>query len=247
MPTRLTTPSLSTPDNLFRWGDNRDMPDTASEEHPDKPLHVVAIGASAGGLDALEKLFASLPADSGAAFVVIQHLSPDHKSMMASLLARHTRMPVVVVEENLPIAPNQVFLIPPGSIMHMDNRHLRLTPKSPRTLTLPIDVFFTSMAEQCADRGIAADASAAVAALADMGVVADHAAFNEVCSGGCFGRLDDFADPGDTGLGAAGMVEKEFVPHRHGAQEIARLIVANPVPARLAELFQTLDREFVGL
>ena len=154
MSTRPTTPSLSTPDNPFRWGDNRDMPDTASQEHPDKPLHVVAIGASAGGLDALEKLFASLPADSGAAFVVIQHLSPDHKSMMASLLARHTRMPVVVVEENLPIAPNQVFLIPPGSIMHMDGRLLRLTPKNPRTLTLPIDVFFQSLATHHGDHAV---------------------------------------------------------------------------------------------
>ena len=154
MSTRPTTPRLSTPDNPFRWGDNRDMPDTASQEHPDKPLHVVAIGASAGGLDALEKLFASLPADSGAAFVVIQHLSPDHKSMMASLLARHTRMPVVVVEENLPIAPNQVFLIPPGSIMHMDGRLLRLTPKNPRTLTLPIDVFFQSLATHHGDHAV---------------------------------------------------------------------------------------------
>ncbi|MBY0463641.1 MAG: PAS domain-containing protein [Burkholderiales bacterium] len=109
-------------------------------------LYVVAIGASAGGLDALEKLFASLPADTGAAFVVIQHLSPDHKSMMASLLARHTSMPVVMVEENMPIQGNKVFLIPPGSIMHTDGSLLRLTPKSPRTLTLPIDVFFQSLA-----------------------------------------------------------------------------------------------------
>jgi len=120
----------------------------------DHALYVVAIGASAGGLDALEKLFASLPADCGAAFVVIQHLSPDHKSMMASLLARHTRMPVVMVEEDMPIAPNQVFLIPPGSIMHMDGRLLRLKPKNPRTLTLPIDVFFQSLATHHGERAV---------------------------------------------------------------------------------------------
>ncbi|MDP2092609.1 MAG: CheR family methyltransferase [Hydrogenophaga sp.] len=154
MPTRLTPFSLSPPAHPFQWEDNRDMPDSAPDEHLDKPLHVVAIGASAGGLDALEKLFASLPADSGAAFVVIQHLSPDHKSMMASLLARRTRMPVVVVEENLPIAANQVFLIPPGSIMHMDGRLLRLTPKNPRTLTLPIDVFFQSLATHHGDHAV---------------------------------------------------------------------------------------------
>lgn len=117
-----------------------------------QPLYVVAIGASAGGLDALEKLFASLPADCGAAFVVIQHLSPDHKSMMASLLARHTRMPVLMVEEDMLIVPNQVFLIPPGSIMHMDGSLLRLTPKNPRSLTLPIDVFFQSLATHHGER-----------------------------------------------------------------------------------------------
>jgi two-component system CheB/CheR fusion protein len=115
---------------------------------------VVAIGASAGGLDALEKLFASLPADTGAAFVVIQHLSPDHKSMMASLLARHTSMPVEMVEENMPIQGNKVFLIPPGSIMHTDGSLLRLTPKSPRTLTLPIDVFFQSLATHHGDHAV---------------------------------------------------------------------------------------------
>jgi len=117
--------------------------------------YVVAIGASAGGLDALEKLFAALPADCGASFVVIQHLSPDHKSMMASLLARHTRMPVIMVEDDMPIEANQVYLIPPGAIMHLDGRHLRLTPKSPRALTLPIDVFFQSLASHYGDQSVA--------------------------------------------------------------------------------------------
>lgn len=116
--------------------------------------HIVAIGASAGGLEALEKLFDNLATDSGAAFVVIQHLSPDHKSMMANLLARHTRMPVVMVEQDMPIEPNSVYLIPPGAIMHMSEGHLRLTPKAPRTLTLPIDVFFKSMAAQYGDRSV---------------------------------------------------------------------------------------------
>lgn len=64
---------------------------------------IVAIGASAGGLDALERLFDSLNCDTGATFVVIQHLSPDHKSMMANLLSRHTQMPVVMVEQDMPI------------------------------------------------------------------------------------------------------------------------------------------------
>ncbi|GAB4214756.1 MAG: chemotaxis protein CheB [Rhodoferax sp.] len=116
--------------------------------------HVVAVGASAGGLEALEKLFDGLPADSGATFVVIQHLSPDHKSMMANLLSRHTSMPVVMVEQDMAIEPNRVYLIPPGSIMHMGAGTLTLTPKNPRSLTLPIDVFFKSMAEHYGARSV---------------------------------------------------------------------------------------------
>lgn len=112
------------------------------------PLYIVAVGASAGGLDALEKLFAGLPVDSGAAYVVIQHLSPDHKSMMTTLLSRHTAMPVILVEDDMPIEPDRVYLIPPGAIMHMQGRHLRLTPKTGRSLVLPIDVFLQSLAKQ---------------------------------------------------------------------------------------------------
>lgn len=123
--------------------------------HTTKPEYVVAIGASAGGLDALEKLFSPLPADSGAAFVVIQHLSPDHKSMMDSLLARHTSMPVVTITNGMEIQANHVYLIPPGSMMHLDGLHFRLTPKHPRALNLPIDVFFQSLASQFKEKSVA--------------------------------------------------------------------------------------------
>ena len=109
--------------------------------------YVICIGASAGGLDALEKFFSACPADLGAAFVVVQHLSPDHKSMMSNLLARHTEMPVIIVEDDMPLQANQVYLIPPGAIMHASPGHLHLTPKNPRGLTLPIDIFLTSLAD----------------------------------------------------------------------------------------------------
>jgi two-component system CheB/CheR fusion protein len=118
------------------------------------PGYVVCIGASAGGLDALEKFFQACPDDTGAAFVVIQHLSPDHKSMMNNLLARHTGMPVVMVEDDMPVEANQVYLIPPGAVMHVRGDHLHLTPKNPRGLTLPIDIFITSLAEAFGQRAI---------------------------------------------------------------------------------------------
>ena len=121
------------------------------------PFHgfVVGIGASAGGLDALERLFQAMPADTGAAFVVVQHLSPDHKSMMDNLLGRYTAMPVRVVEHDMPLAPNAVFLIPPAKLLRLQGDRLQLSPKPERGLVLPIDVFFASLTEQCADRALA--------------------------------------------------------------------------------------------
>jgi two-component system CheB/CheR fusion protein len=115
---------------------------------------IVAIGASAGGLDALERLFGALPCDTGAAFVVIQHLSPDHKSMMDNLLARYTRMPVQVAVHDQALAPDTVFLIPPGKTMRLAGSRLQLDPKPPHGLSLPIDIFFTSLAEEARDRAI---------------------------------------------------------------------------------------------
>ena len=116
--------------------------------------YVVGIGASAGGLDALERFFHATPADSGAAFVVIQHLSPDHKSMMVNLLSRHTKMPVVTVEDAMSIEPNRVHLIPPGSLMTIAVGQLRLSPKNPRGLSLPIDLFFNSLASEYGNHAV---------------------------------------------------------------------------------------------
>ncbi len=108
--------------------------------------HVVGIGASAGGLEALEQFFGQCPADTGAAFVVVQHLSPDHKSMMGNLLARHTDMPIQVAEDGTRIAADHVYLIPPGNILTLEKDRLRLRPKRGPGLTLPIDLFLTSLA-----------------------------------------------------------------------------------------------------
>ncbi len=115
---------------------------------------VIGIGASAGGLDALERLFQNLPLDTGAAFVVVQHLSPDHKSMMAQLLARHTQMPVVLVEDAMELVADRVHLIPPGSMLTVSDGQLHLAPKNPQLLSLPIDLFLTSLAKTYGSRAI---------------------------------------------------------------------------------------------
>ncbi len=111
--------------------------------------YVVGIGSSAGGLDALEKFFRKMPADSGMAFVLLQHLSPDYKSMMVELLSKHTRMQVVHAQDGLVVKPNTVYTIPPKTFLQMSDGKLVLSERvNVHTLNLPIDVFFRSLAEE---------------------------------------------------------------------------------------------------
>jgi len=88
---------------------------------------VAGIGASAGGLDAFKKFFAAMPPDSGIAFVLVPHLDPAHESLMVELLARHTTMPVVEAENNMPVEANHVYIIPPNKYMTIQGGVLRLT------------------------------------------------------------------------------------------------------------------------
>jgi two-component system CheB/CheR fusion protein len=119
-------------------------------------FHIVAIGASAGGLESLERLFAQLPDDTGMAFVVLQHLSPDFKSLMDELLGRRTKMAIRQAEHDLPVEPNTVYLLPPMKEMIIRQRRLLLNDKDPRLgLTLPIDLFFRSLAHDVGDRAVA--------------------------------------------------------------------------------------------
>lgn len=115
------------------------------------PVRVVAIGASAGGLEPYEKFFDAMPANSGLAFVVIQHLSPDFRSMMDELLARHTSMAIHRVEDGMEIEPNAIYLNAPRSMMvFKDNKLALLEPAKMESLSLPVNMFFESMAK---DRG----------------------------------------------------------------------------------------------
>ncbi|MGE3777215.1 MAG: chemotaxis protein CheB [Pirellulaceae bacterium] len=120
------------------------------------PSHVVGIGASAGGLEALERLFSRMPPDTDMAFVVVQHLSPDFKSLMDELLARWTKMPIFAAEDGMPVWANTIYLMPPGKEMIISDGKLLLTDKGPPDeLTLPIDQFFRSLARDRGDAAIA--------------------------------------------------------------------------------------------
>ncbi len=118
-------------------------------------MYIVGIGASAGGLEALERFFGSMPLGDRAAFVVIQHLSPDFKSLMGEILARQTQMPVNRVEDGMEILPGNIYLIPPKKEMTIADGHLRLTDREPaRTMEMPIDIFFRSLAADVGDHAI---------------------------------------------------------------------------------------------
>jgi two-component system CheB/CheR fusion protein len=120
------------------------------------PRYVVGIGASAGGLDPLERFFDHLPHDTGMAFVVVQHLSPDFKSLMGELLARHTAMPIHLVEDGMVVEADHVYLIPAKKDMIISGGRLLLSESDrQQELTLPIDVFFRSLAQDCGPRAVA--------------------------------------------------------------------------------------------
>jgi two-component system CheB/CheR fusion protein len=121
----------------------------ASAPLPDPSFPVVGIGASAGGLAAFEAFFGGMPADSepGMAFVLVQHLAPDHKSMLTELIRRSTRMQVFEVEDGMKVRPNCVYIIPPNVDMAFLSGVLHLlVPAAPRGQRLPIDFFFRSLA-----------------------------------------------------------------------------------------------------
>lgn len=139
-------PSLATP-----------APRAPATPEPPPAFPIVGIGASAGGLAAFEAFFSGMPADKdpGMAFVLIQHLAPDHKSILADLIRRYTRMQVFEVEDGMPVKINCAYIIPPNHDMAFLNGSLQLLePSAPRGQRLPIDFFFSSLAQDQRERAI---------------------------------------------------------------------------------------------
>src|SRR5512139_3093483 len=127
---------------------NKPRPRKAAKDASSGGFPIVGIGASAGGLEAIEQFLKHVPEDSGMAFVIVQHLDPTHKGIMVEILQRVTGMKVMQVKDRQKVQPDCVYVIPPNknmSILH-DVLHL-LAPTAPRGLRLPIDFFFRSLAE----------------------------------------------------------------------------------------------------
>jgi two-component system CheB/CheR fusion protein len=116
---------------------------------------VVGLGASAGGLETCQTFFSEMPDEPGMTFVLVQHLDPDHETLMPELLSRHTAMPVEAAQDETPIAPNHVYVIPPNATLTIDGGMLRVTePREPRGHRTPIDSFFRSLAEDQGEHAV---------------------------------------------------------------------------------------------
>ena len=144
----------------------------------EEPLFpIVGIGASAGGVQAIEEFFGAVQSDAGIAFVIITHLSPDHDSLLHEIVARCTAMPVLVVEDGMTVAPDCVYVMPPNAIMTIEGGRLRLRkPNQVRRERNPIDLFLSSLAVERGDyaagiilSGGGADGSLGVKAIREHG------------------------------------------------------------------------------
>ena len=121
----------------------------------EQPGCVVGIGSSAGGLEALQQFLTFLPADTGMAFVVIQHLSPDHRSLLADILGKYTTMPVLEAQDGMHVRKNTVYMLPPKYNMEIEGGVLHLHEYNHQHINHPIDVFFRSLAKSYENRAVA--------------------------------------------------------------------------------------------
>ena len=122
---------------------------------PNQPCLVVGIGASAGGLVAFKSFLSNLPADTGMAFVLVQHLAPNHKSLLVELLAAESPIPVAVASDGLEVKRDCIYVIPPDATLTIKDEVLQVQSPAPtREHRRPIDSFFTSLAEDCGERAV---------------------------------------------------------------------------------------------
>ena len=117
------------------------------ENTKENPFTVVAIGASVGGLEAVSLLLKNLPSNTGMAYIYVQHLNPDHKSLLTSILGKLTKMPVQDIDDMEAILPNNVYIIPQNRMIEVVDGHIKLLARPKNSSIISIDVLFSSLAE----------------------------------------------------------------------------------------------------
>ena len=188
---------------------------------------VVAIGASAGGLEAMMELLKYLPANTGMAFIYVQHLSPDHKSMLTEILSKKTSMIVQEIDDMDKIMPDNVFVIPYNKGIEVTDGHIKLIPRSESSAAISIDILFSSLAEAQKERvigiilsGSASDGTVGMKAIKQEGGLTfaqdDSAKFNSMPhSAIAAGTVDFVLSPKEIALELARLSEHPLIkPHR---------------------------------
>jgi two-component system CheB/CheR fusion protein len=220
---------------------------------PTEDLSVVAIGASAGGIEAFTELVRNLATDTGLAFVFIQHLDPTHQSILSEIVGKETKMPVTEVTDGLQVAPNHIFIIPPNSMMSISGNTLELTPREDsHGVPMSIDRFMRSLAEAKGNRSIGVilsgsgtDGTLGIAEIQAQGGVTfaqDEATArydgmpHSAIAAGC---VDYILPPKGISRELARIAKHPFVS-RPDAQNVSQLATAND--AGLGTIFQLLRR-----
>lgn len=229
---------------------DEDRPETGQARG--ERLCIVGIGASAGGLEAVREMLSNAPTDANLAYVVIQHLDPNHESLLAELLARHTDLTVKQVSGGEKIRAGNVYIIPPGVGLSVNKGHLDLTAfEQPRGLRRPIDDFFESLAidqgrfAACVIlSGTGADGSAGLRAIKEHGglcIVQDPrtAKYDGMPTSAQNTGLVDFVRP------PAAIIEAVRQYYAHSFLDTADARLASTIEAQLSDICAVV-RNFVG-
>ncbi|WP_414574192.1 chemotaxis protein CheB [Nostoc sp. CCY 9925] len=217
-----------------KGGNNEEKRENQKELFP-----IVAMGASAGGLEAFTQLLSHLPIDTGMAFVLIQHLSPNQKSLLSEILSRKTQMPVYEVQDGMVVEPNHVYVIPPNAKMTISQGALKLSPRG-KILGhfMTVDAFFISLAEERGSQAIAVVLS---------GGDADGARGLEVIKGAggiTFAQCEETAKVSSMPNTAIASGYVDFIlPPEAIAEELAKIsrhpYIASPSPIKPSEVLPT--------
>ena len=216
---------------------------------------VVGIGASAGGLEAFTRLLQHLPADTGMAFVLVQHLDPQHPSLLSQLLAGRTVLPVEEATDRVEVAADHVYVVPPGDDLVIEKGRLRLRPRDPKVQPhLPVDTFLRSLAEDKGERalavilsGAASDGAQGLAAVKSAGGMTfaqepSTAEYASMPTSAISARAVDFVLPPEEIARELARLGMEFEP---GARDERRKLEDDGgEPESLEEVFALLHRAF---
>jgi two-component system, chemotaxis family, CheB/CheR fusion protein len=202
-----------------------------------RPRLIVGIGASAGGLEALTRLLQSLPADTGMAFVIVQHLDPAHDSALAQILSKSTSLPTVEVTDGLTTAPDHVYVIPPNANLSVSRGVLKLEPRdtTARGATRSIDGFFESLAEDQQERvagvilsGTASDGTLGLEAIKAEGGITfaqdDTARYASMPRSAIATGCVDFVLPPEGIAAELGRIGASYPAHTHAGIEELHLL-----------------------